>query len=390
MRYFIQNSIRILFARSKIISGSASRLQSFHFTAAMKNKIPDRWEEYSAIGKVVEGTRFIAFKVPLNQYLSQHLPSAVKRFTPRDLSVAVTDQNLELGLVVDLTNTTRYYNKEEITKKGIEYKKIFTKGHTVPEKAVQDSFFQTVDEFLSLNKDSRRVIGVHCTHGLNRTGYLICRYMIDRMKIDADEAIDAFNRARGHDMERKNYLDDLRGQPSLELEREDEGEDRSRKRPYDPPDGAEGDDSGTSSSPNKSRRTEQRSPRSNFNSDQRPRSAHGRNGFSGYQDHRSSGSHWNRNQYAPHHSGHNDHYPRQYPQRNRGLPPPMYDDQSHQFAFDAEPTSYSFNYRPHPGYYGWQGQPNWSSPSQVPSDYGQFGRRSWDSGNSSQPWKRHK
>lgn len=24
-----------------------------------------------------------------------------------------------------------------------------------------------------------RLIGVHCTHGLNRTGYLICRYLID-------------------------------------------------------------------------------------------------------------------------------------------------------------------------------------------------------------------
>ena len=27
--------------------------------------VPDRWEDYSNIGNVVEGTRFLAFKVPL-------------------------------------------------------------------------------------------------------------------------------------------------------------------------------------------------------------------------------------------------------------------------------------------------------------------------------------
>ena len=34
--------------------------------------------------------------------------------------------------------------------------------------------------------------------------------MIDRIGFSADEAIAAFNEARGHDMERENYLDDLR------------------------------------------------------------------------------------------------------------------------------------------------------------------------------------
>lgn len=33
------------------------------------------------------------------------------------------------------------------------------------------------------------LIGVHCTHGLNRTGYLICRYLIDRMGWSAARAI---------------------------------------------------------------------------------------------------------------------------------------------------------------------------------------------------------
>lgn len=28
---------------------------------------------------------------------------------------------------------------------------------------------------------TEKLIGVHCTHGLNRSGFLVCRYMIEEM-----------------------------------------------------------------------------------------------------------------------------------------------------------------------------------------------------------------
>lgn len=34
-----------------------------------------------------------------------------------------------------------------------------------------------------------KLIGVHCTHGLNRSGFMICRYMIEEMKIPPIDAI---------------------------------------------------------------------------------------------------------------------------------------------------------------------------------------------------------
>nr|XP_058917986.1 RNA/RNP complex-1-interacting phosphatase-like [Kogia breviceps] len=40
------------------------------------------------------------------------------------------------------------------------------------------------------NNDNDRLIGVHCTHGLNRTGYLICRYLIDVEGMWPDDAIE--------------------------------------------------------------------------------------------------------------------------------------------------------------------------------------------------------
>ena len=34
------------------------------------------------------------------------------------------------------------------------------------------------------------LIGVHCPHGLNRTGYMICRYLIQKLKWEPKKAID--------------------------------------------------------------------------------------------------------------------------------------------------------------------------------------------------------
>jgi len=87
----------------------------------------------------------------------------------------------------------------------VKYCKIFTKGHEVPDKGVVDKFYEAV-----FGMEEGKMIGVHCTHGLNRTGYLICRYMVEKMKLEPDVSIKAFDLARGHKQERENYLAHLR------------------------------------------------------------------------------------------------------------------------------------------------------------------------------------
>lgn len=88
---------------------------------------------------------------------------------------------------------------------GVQYCKIFTKGHEVPDKGVVDKFYKAVE---SMGDD--KMIGVHCTHGLNRTGYLICRYMVEKKGMQPEQAIKAFDLARVHKQERGNYLQHLR------------------------------------------------------------------------------------------------------------------------------------------------------------------------------------
>ncbi|XP_075413057.1 RNA/RNP complex-1-interacting phosphatase [Tenrec ecaudatus] len=192
-----------------------------------KNHIPERWKDYLPVGRRMPGTRFIAFKVPLNKSFEGNL-APEECFSPLDLFNKIQEQNEELGLIIDLTYTQRYYNPKDLPE-TIPYLKIFTIGHQVPDDNTISEFKCAVNGFLRDNKDNDKLIGVHCTHGLNRTGYLICRYLIDVEGMRPDDAIELFNRCRGHCIERKNYIEDLQNGPA----RRNRGPSRSRSSGFE-------------------------------------------------------------------------------------------------------------------------------------------------------------
>ncbi|NXO22588.1 DUS11 phosphatase, partial [Cisticola juncidis] len=166
-----------------------------------------RWTEYTPLGCRMPGTRFIAFKVPLKKSFDHNLLPE-DRFSPRDLIREVEEQQEELGLIIDLTYTTRYYGPEDLPP-TLSYSKILTMGHEIPKTSTIMRFKYVVKNFLANNQDNDKLIGVHCTHGLNRTGYLVCRYLIDVEGMEPNAAIELFNKCRGHPIERINYIRDL-------------------------------------------------------------------------------------------------------------------------------------------------------------------------------------
>ncbi|XP_032568316.1 RNA/RNP complex-1-interacting phosphatase [Chiroxiphia lanceolata] len=171
-------------------------------------RVPERWTDYIPLGRRMPGTRFIAFKVPLKKSFDRNLLPE-ERFSPRDLIRKVRERKEELGLIIDLTYTRRYYGPEELPA-TLCYSKILTMGHEIPNKQTIFQFKCVVKQFLNDNKDNDKLIGVHCTHGLNRTGYLVCRYLIDVEGMEPNTAIELFNKSRGHPIERTNYIQDLR------------------------------------------------------------------------------------------------------------------------------------------------------------------------------------
>ncbi|CAD5213273.1 unnamed protein product [Bursaphelenchus xylophilus] len=168
-------------------------------------RLPDRWEAYSPCGKVIADTRLIAFKTPLKPDFFQG--TELEPFGIDDLVEAMEKQNQKLGLVIDLTATTRYYDPAELEQYGIKYKKIFCPGRDFEAlKDLGDEFMDTIKEYFMENLDNNSLIGIHCTHGLNRTGYLVCRYMHECLGWSVDESVNTFNAARGHEIERKEYI----------------------------------------------------------------------------------------------------------------------------------------------------------------------------------------
>uniref|UniRef100_A0A8C5N3Q0 RNA/RNP complex-1-interacting phosphatase n=1 Tax=Leptobrachium leishanense TaxID=445787 RepID=A0A8C5N3Q0_9ANUR len=172
-----------------------------------KNSIPERWRNLSSVGQRLPGSRFIAFKVPLKGVINQRV-TQIQKFTPKDLLSAIRNMNEELGLVIDLTNTERYYTIKDLPK-SVQYVKMHTAGLKIPDDSTIHQFKRIVRRFIWNNSENDKLIGVHCTTGINRTGYLICRYLIDVDGWEPETAVNTFNDCRGHPIEASVYREDL-------------------------------------------------------------------------------------------------------------------------------------------------------------------------------------
>lgn len=115
---------------------------------------------------------------------------------------------VKMGLLVDLTNTTRFYDRNEIEKEGIKYVKLQCKGHgECPSTETTEMFIRLCAHFMEKNPDE--LIGVHCTHGFNRTGFLVCAYLVEKMDWSVEAAVAAYSQARAPGIYKGDYLKEL-------------------------------------------------------------------------------------------------------------------------------------------------------------------------------------
>ncbi|XP_007903271.1 mRNA-capping enzyme isoform X2 [Callorhinchus milii] len=130
------------------------------------------------------------------------------RFHPSMLSNYLKSLKVNMGLLVDLTNTSRFYDRAEIEKEGIKYVKLQCKGHgECPSKEVTNMFIRLCEHFIS--QHPLELIGVHCTHGFNRTGFLICAYLVEKMDWSVEAAVASFAQARPPGIYKGEYLQEL-------------------------------------------------------------------------------------------------------------------------------------------------------------------------------------
>ena len=178
-------------------------------------KTPQYWGRYSKHGQAlpldIGGVRFVPMKVLLKDKIwnLHHLMRAVPN----------------IRHVIDLTNyqSGKYslHDEEDFQKENLGYTKIeippvWSKFQPVPPEDSVQAFLAAVDE-AEVGDD---VIGVMCSFGVDRSGYMLCRYMMDRLGMDSEEAIQTFTAARGEEFsnDRGHWLADLRTRDVVEVE----------------------------------------------------------------------------------------------------------------------------------------------------------------------------
>lgn len=153
-----------------------------------------KWKNIKSCGEIVEGTCLVPMKL-MRDDDEEHSPDHV------------LSQFSNIGMIIDLSNDEGSYDKKKFTKKGIEYKRIQIESKVIPSSTDVFEFIQMVKCFSSTNKDKQII--VHCHYGYNRTGLMICAYLIEEKHVSVHEALKRFKDARPPGIKHQNYIDKL-------------------------------------------------------------------------------------------------------------------------------------------------------------------------------------
>jgi len=174
-------------------------------SSKLADKNREKWEATPSVGAVIEGSNFLPMKLMLDGHY-EHSPDAVLQNYPN------------VGLIIDLSGDKDSYDRSRFVRDGpfdnasvVYYRSIPLASKSVPSNQDIFKFLQVVDEYNCLlsSRNEDRLIVVHCHYGYNRTGLLICAYLIERLGWSVDEALAAFAKARFPGIKHQNYLDKL-------------------------------------------------------------------------------------------------------------------------------------------------------------------------------------
>uniref|UniRef100_A0A0B7ADD3 Uncharacterized protein n=1 Tax=Arion vulgaris TaxID=1028688 RepID=A0A0B7ADD3_9EUPU len=170
--------------------------------------IPSRWLQCPRKGQVVNN-KFLPFKTPLDSKYDGQVPEE-NQFKIAMLFTVAKTLRKKIGLIVNLCNTERFYNMNEVIFKeqdcGITQLKCKGRSET-PTEEQTTAFVNLCDNFI--RNRPLDIIGVHCTHGFNRTGFLICAYLVEKESWGVEAAVRKFAEARPPGIYKQDYLNEL-------------------------------------------------------------------------------------------------------------------------------------------------------------------------------------
>ncbi|RCK60490.1 Lipid droplet hydrolase 1 [Candida viswanathii] len=109
--------------------------------------------------------------------------------------------------IVDISADIPPYSPKSFS--HIKYYKCATVSKVVPDQSAIRRFIQLVNDILSENEVENPLIAVHCHYGFNRTGFLICCYLIEVLGWSVKEAVEGFKAAKPPGIKHPHFIDAL-------------------------------------------------------------------------------------------------------------------------------------------------------------------------------------
>lgn len=113
----------------------------------------------------------------------------------------------KLIAIIDISSDIPPYNPQSF--KNIRYYKCATVSKVVPDQASIRRFINLVKEILDETDEEHPLIGVHCHYGFNRTGFLICCYLIEELGWSVKDAVEGFKLAKPPGIKHPHFIDAL-------------------------------------------------------------------------------------------------------------------------------------------------------------------------------------
>ncbi len=166
---------------------------------------PPRWNHCPRKSSDLVAGKFLAFKTPLDDRFDAKVEPQFK-FTPQMIFDSMKSYKVEIGLWIDLCNTSRFYSRELVQQgRQCKYVKLQCRGHgETPSQEQVGTFNRLCQNFIQQNPLG--VVAVHCTHGFNRTGFLIASYLIEVQDWGPEAAVAAFARSRPPGIYKEHYI----------------------------------------------------------------------------------------------------------------------------------------------------------------------------------------
>lgn len=152
-----------------------------------------KWGDYESCGENVGKTKFVPMKTPLSlEFLEQMEKYAHILTVEKMLYEQRETKQREVTMIIDLSNHECLY--EEDIPKEVHRVHVRNIAKSIPNIECCSKVMREATKHWK--KHPEQYIAIHCAYGFNRTGFIVCSYLIEKENMTAEEALEAFAIAR--------------------------------------------------------------------------------------------------------------------------------------------------------------------------------------------------